>query len=322
MRRLLIAGLAVLLAGGIYLYLVEVRQPPIADPDCPPGVPVFTATIPTSEIRHWDVVGIDTKGTMTKLTRDHASFDAEVSPDGRRIVFTTGRDGAWSETSAFHTTSLYIMNTDGTAQRRLVPGKDFSDPTWSPDGEQIAFTGRDPKTKTEGLFVVRPDGTGLRNVHDAFHGQNVLDPAWSPDGQRIAFVSDSESAGSIEVLDLDEGFPEPISSFHADYSDLDWHPTEDVLVFNVLGSNPTNGIYTLDLEEGSLELVFANGQTPAWSPEGDRIAYFSGRGEGPYFLSVRDADGDDMTRITETYGFDDALTDVHWTSCVRGAFPG
>ena len=53
------------------------------------------------------------------------------SPDGRRIVFTSTRDGD---------PEVYVMNADGSEPRRLTttPGRD-AHPSWSPDGRTIAF---------------------------------------------------------------------------------------------------------------------------------------------------------------------------------------
>ena len=54
------------------------------------------------------------------------------SPDGRRIVFESDRDG---------TQQLYVMGSDGSGQRRISFGEGrYSTPVWSPRGDLIAFT--------------------------------------------------------------------------------------------------------------------------------------------------------------------------------------
>jgi Tol biopolymer transport system component len=61
-----------------------------------------------------------------------------------------------------------------------------TDPDFSPDGEWVVFgaTG----DKQEDLFIVRRDGTGLRQITNDKHKDRA--PHWSPDGRRIIFFSD------------------------------------------------------------------------------------------------------------------------------------
>jgi Tol biopolymer transport system component len=106
------------------------------------------------------------------------AYHPALSPDGTRIAYF---DGMYD-----HSHNLWVANADGTG-RRVVLDDELSAPghmrslTWAPDGEWLAFT-------TDGsLYVVRPDGTGLRRV---VSGGFVTAPPvqWSPDGSRIAYL--------------------------------------------------------------------------------------------------------------------------------------
>jgi Tol biopolymer transport system component len=99
------------------------------------------------------------------------------SPDGREIVFRSGRGGS---------KNLYIMAADGTNPRRLTEGK-WTDTMcdWSPTGEWIAFAS-DRGGDFE-VWLVHPDGTGLHRLV-AGGGRNNH-PHFSPDGRWIVFTS-------------------------------------------------------------------------------------------------------------------------------------
>ena len=90
------------------------------------------------------------------------------SPDGRKILFVSERDGNFE---------VYVMNPDGSGRRNLTrhPGHD-SAPSWSPDGRKIVFT-----TKRDGnfeVYVMNADGSEQRNL--TRNPAPDRSPIWSP----------------------------------------------------------------------------------------------------------------------------------------------
>ena len=65
-----------------------------------------------------------------------ADFSSDLSPNGKRIVFSRALQFATDFLS-----SLYIMNVDGSGLNRLTFDEAFDfEPNWSPNGKQIVFT--------------------------------------------------------------------------------------------------------------------------------------------------------------------------------------
>jgi len=105
-------------------------------------------------------------GKTVRLTDSRGDDGWPVwSPDGKTIAFTTERDDCvfaprdgecWRTGEPGEHRDVWLMNPDGTDQRRVSPehGQFVS---WSPDGSFLLVSGHT-------LFVVRPDGTGRREI--------------------------------------------------------------------------------------------------------------------------------------------------------------
>ncbi|KAJ7297874.1 hypothetical protein O6H91_08G114500 [Diphasiastrum complanatum] len=127
---------------------------------------------------------------LTKPGTQNNAFPS-VSPDGKYIVFRSGRSGH---------KNLFIMDAaEGEAKylRRLTEGA-WTDtmPNWAPNNEWISFCSdreKPGKHVAEGSFAVyyiRPDGTGLHKVIESVGGGKVNHPWFSPDSKSILFTSD------------------------------------------------------------------------------------------------------------------------------------
>nr|GMD52100.1 uncharacterized protein LOC109151289 [Ipomoea batatas] len=154
---------------------------------------VYTSVGPdfASETTAVDIVAInvdDESRSRKKLTvgGKNNAFPSP-SPDGKWIVFRSGRSGH---------KNLYIMDAlEGEAGGllRLTEGP-WSDTmcNWSPDGEWIAFASdrESPGSGSFELFLIHPNGTGLRKLVQSGTGGRTNHPWFSPDGNHIVFTTD------------------------------------------------------------------------------------------------------------------------------------
>jgi Tol biopolymer transport system component len=114
----------------------------------------------------------------------HNGFDVEpvFSPNGNQIAFAR-----IVVDDPIATEAIYVVNTDGTGLRRVVPPMfGLEHPKWSPDGRWIAFNiapeaGSTPNAGS--VLLVHPDGTGMHVLRAATSDFGFFKPRWSPDGK-------------------------------------------------------------------------------------------------------------------------------------------
>jgi hypothetical protein len=176
-------------------------------------------------------------------------------PTGK-LVFQTTPGGAF-----------YTIHADGSGLLRITDGMD---PTWSPDGRQIAFTRwRDPR----GVWVVDADGSGERLVFD---WSEARWPTWSP-----APLGGSTGTSQILFSRKHGGQTERERCFWGRCFTIPARPHWKLGIVN-----PEDGTFH---EPPSADIAIA----PAWSPDGERIVY-----DGEHGLWVQSVDGEVSYQLT------------------------
>ena len=118
-----------------------------------------------------------------------------LSGNGRRIAYVQQASISNLQKAEFDPSRETIVGqpvwlTQGSKQLRS--------PDFSPDGQWLTFTSRG---KQEDLFIIRTDGTGLRQLTDDIHSDRW--PRWSPDGKWIAFYSTRSGKSEIWIINPD-----------------------------------------------------------------------------------------------------------------------
>lgn len=197
------------------------------------------------------------------------ALDAELSPDGRQVVFVGSRDGVLD---------LYVMNADGSEREQVTSdsAEDLS-PTWTPDGTRLLFDRAeiDPRGRPV-LMLMGADGSGRKQLRvDA----SAAD--WSPDGLRVAFTGSGTLRG-IYVMDHDgsdlKSLAEMCGGQCEDDKEPRWSPDGQLLAFtrSLPGGAEAVGVMGSDGSDAHLVLPSLDAAGPVWSPDGARLAFTRG----------------------------------------------
>jgi Tol biopolymer transport system component len=124
---------------------------------------------------------------LLDFSRKRSIFNANWSPDGRRLVFQIITARPSGRTDGDRQSDIAVINADGTGLRRLTRTAAFeTHPVWSPDGRRIAFTsdrhakgGRlEPLGPAFELYTMRADGRDVRRI--TRNRVPDLHPNWQP----------------------------------------------------------------------------------------------------------------------------------------------
>lgn len=155
-------------------------------------------------------------------------YMAEMSPDGRSVVFA-------------HTAEGYVLalkRLDTGELLTLTPGlTECFCPQFTPDGQTIVFFRRDGD-----YYRVSPDGTKLRRLTEGCqHRQFTLSardehgssdpPAISPDGKRMAYIAQRDGVPQVHVMDLEGGNQRQVTFRPTPCGRLAWSPDGERLAF-------------------------------------------------------------------------------------------
>jgi TolB protein len=250
-------------------------------------------------------MAIDGSETVRLTATKAAESSPAVSPDGLRIAFTRGSDELW------------ITNAQGVEQRMLVSARPPSvsyatteGPSWAPDGNSIYFgrAAQGPNEICGSIYRVRADGRGLRRITRGVRLDSS--PAVAPDGRRIAFTTGDCEPGSgccsVGVVNPAGRPTRDLSRLPGQYSydDVAWAPDGLQVALEVRNSEGDPlGIFVARSDGSGLKRLTPRGlfgEDPAWSPDGESVAFAAWTSKRTYDLYVIRKDGTALRAVTRT----------------------
>ena len=242
-------------------------------------------------------------------------FAAPTNPNGRIQILqfdsSTGTDVFISQSGSSiaymrpsgnpSVSGLYLVDLQIGVTGRILPLDNltqrgiYSEPVWSPDGEQLALvlaTGYDLD-----IFTVRRDGTGPTNVTN--RGSYDFYPAWSPDGQNILFVSDRlrcpswipgepgtcdgtpnppPTGGNVFVMNMATRETRQVSDVWVSEPPRWLNPRQVVYAAgDPLFGDPERSLWITDIVSGDSRQLLGSTDplklAEAWSPSGQQVIY-------------------------------------------------
>jgi TolB protein len=183
----------------------------LASAECPPR-PDFSKGYVWAVYAGYDIFTANPDGSDLKQLTNTPGYDAEatISEDGKKIVFTSMRNGDLD---------VYSMDADGKHVKQLTHELGYDGgPVFSPDRKWIVYRANRPSSEKEvteykellkqnqirptflELWIMKADGSGKRQITNL--GAASFGPAFFPDGRRIIFSSNQGSTGGMGNFEL------------------------------------------------------------------------------------------------------------------------
>ncbi len=236
--------------------------------------------------------------TIEQAAAVESPREFRLSPDGRRVAFTSEAAGA---------RQIFVMSARGGYPEQITAtDKPASDPQWSPDGRRIAFV------RGDAVWMVEVEGSHQAVVTQ--HPAGNRSPRWCADGHQIAFISRRRGWDQLWIVDAPvprrgrpaarprSAEPTPLTEPGVDIDDLTWSPDGKRIAVTSqrLPDLLTSQIHIVDVATGEQRLIA--GKTawetgPRWLPDGSGLLMASDQ-DGWFQVLRVSLDGRERTVLT------------------------
>ena len=223
---------------------------------------------------------------LEDLYRFRSVADVQLSPDGATVAYTVTEIDPDSDG---YRSAIWVTPAAGGEAKRFSRGRGRdSAPRWSPDGNFLAFLSDRDGGKPQ-LHLMPTGGGEASQLTDLEHGAGAA--VWSPDGNRILF------SARVPKAPYEKHHPKVITRAQYKIDGLGY----------TFGAR--DQLFALTVASGEVSRLSdgeADELAPAWSPDGNRIAFSRMRsGSADFYVSdlwLMDADGGGARQLTRAVG--------------------
>ncbi len=269
MRRIVLATLTVPLSLALSAQEPAAFHRPVFLPD--------GETIVVMTNRHdgdWELYSIGIDGSGPRRLTDHVGWDgyADVSPDGRHIVFDRSDDDH---------SGVVMASLDGEGESWLLEsdGASVGGARFAPDGRSVVFTSDESGNRD--LYRLWLEDGRRERITDTSQGEG--DAVFSPDGSRLAYaVWLDDETSALEILDLTTESVHRVLAVQGRLYGVAWGADGEDLYYND-DSDGDQDIYGVSLATGRARNLTDNDtpdHLPVVSPDGRQVVFTSER-NGP-----------------------------------------
>jgi Tol biopolymer transport system component len=249
------------------------------------------------------------KEKVGRIARKHRGLPISFTLTLRRTLGLSHRKlyEKWKSEIVEHYKKLWQQGelVSRTGRRVATPLQGTYGVRWSPDGERLAVVGVEEfDEEVPRLYVRNRDGSGWRRLDEPFVSAFF---SWSPDGRQLVY-SKKRLAGNGRLVDdlfIADAVSGEVSAltWTQRAADPAWSPTGNAIVF-VENQGRVSNLAVIDLKSRQVKRLtdfplWTDVFTPAWSPDGQTIAFSIFDSAGNREIAVINADGSEFRLLTD-----------------------
>jgi Tol biopolymer transport system component len=225
----------------------------------------------------------------------------------------------------FKTNQIYAVNPDGSGFAQLThepSGYAAVWPNWSPDGSRVLFTVVNLSNGLGRIWIMNADGSHQQQVTSDAFGYRDYQPHYTPDGGQIVFSRCKPNNGvcAIWIMRADGTNKQAITPYKEGSSEaVDFDPSVSPdggqVAYTAFGQNGITAQVRIVRLDGSgnhaVSPPVLEAGHPDWSPDGRRITFTSNRPGIHSNIYTMEADGTDITKLTNAPWPNNNFQSVH-----------